>query len=533
MGTATFFTDALPVAVSGAVGAKVSLLDLLKQAYGDDAGTIQSVNLNYNDAIALAANNLSYWDPAHPVLTRILNNGVDIGGSHNGSFNSVNITADHFKDIQISIGNNIASNVFVTVPESSNQTTGDFVGHTLNVTALPPALDQHLAANHVPTANDIVHAAELLVKAMPGVPNANDCHNIATAIAASAGATLDPHSGDTDHKIPNEESGFWRIAYDGNAPGAVDNWQSKVHAGDIVRMERDDGGVHTVTVTAGLNAKGEITVVDNFNNVISEHSFDYDDNTKPDSVTIYRLTTDGMYLNDQSSDAHGNSILGTHFNDLIKGGDGNDTLFGGDGIDQLFGGKGNDVFHGGAGADTLHGNDGNDELRGGSGADKLFGDAGNDSLFGNSGNDTLSGGSGKDVLTGGTGADHLTGGSGTDKFVFALGDNGTTASTADHITDFAKGETLDVSKFVATHHTIEKTLNFHGSISDALDFAKEQLNADHTAGSAVLVDSSSHNVFVFLDQNGDHKFDSAIVLDHADALKSDLHAEIMNHQLFV
>jgi hypothetical protein len=302
----TFFTDASPVAISGAVGTKVSLLDLLTQAYGADASTIQSVSLNYNDATSLAANNLSYWDPAHPVVTKILNNGVDIGGSHNGAFNSVTVTADHFADVQISIGNNIASNVFITVPESFNQTTGDFVGHTLNVTALPVQLDQHLAANHIPTAGDIVHTAEMLVTAMPNIANANDCHNIATAIAASAGATLDPHSGDADNLANNEESGFWRIAYRGDQAGAVADWQSKVQAGDIVRMERVDGGDHTVTVTGGLNADGQhpgqIHVVDNFNGVISEHWWDYDNDTKTNSVTVYRLTNDGMYLNDQSAE---------------------------------------------------------------------------------------------------------------------------------------------------------------------------------------------------------------------------------------
>jgi Ca2+-binding RTX toxin-like protein len=140
---------------------------------------------------------------------------------------------------------------------------------------------------------------------------------------------------------------------------------------------------------------------------------------------------------------------------------------------------------------------------------------------------------GKDVLVGGAGADHLTGEAGADKFVFALGDNGVTAKTADHITDFEKSDTLDVSDFVASHHTIEATRNFHGNIAEALSFANSELAKHHENGSAVLVDSSSHNVYVFLDQNGTHKFESAIVLDHADALKSDLHTEIANHQLFV
>src|SRR5262249_60938235 len=109
----------------------------------------------------------------------------------------------------------------------------------------------------------------------------------------------------------------WRIAYRGTDAGAVDDWQSKVQAGDIVRMARTDGGVHTVTVTAGIDADGhhpgQIQVVDNWNGVISEHWADYDNNTVKASTTIYRITTDGLYLTDQSSDSHDHHILVTQF----------------------------------------------------------------------------------------------------------------------------------------------------------------------------------------------------------------------------
>jgi hypothetical protein len=343
----TFFSDASPVSISGAVGTGVSLLDLLKKAYGDNASTIQSVSIAYLDASQLAASNLSYWDPAHPVITKVLNNGVDIGGAP-GNF--VTIDAAHFQDVQISIGNNIVPNVFLTVPESFSN--GDFVGHSLAVTTLLQQLDAHVPANHVPTAADIVSTARMIATVENGVANVNDCHGIATDIAGSAGATLDPNSGNTADPRVNEESGFWRIAYRGTDAGAVDDWQTKVQAGDIVRMARVDGGVHTVTVTAGLNADGnhpgQIEVVDNWNAVISEHWADYDNDTVKGSVTIYRLTTDGLYLTDQSSDGHGDTILGSQFNDLIKAGGGNDTLLAGVGNDTMDGGGGTDtaVFSG-------------------------------------------------------------------------------------------------------------------------------------------------------------------------------------------
>ena len=60
----------------------------------------------------------------------------------------------------------------------------------------------------------------------------------------------------------------------------------------------------------------------------------------PNSVTIYRLTTDGLYLTDQSAETTNDHILGSNFNDLIKAGQGNDTLTGGAGNDTLDGGGG-------------------------------------------------------------------------------------------------------------------------------------------------------------------------------------------------
>jgi Ca2+-binding RTX toxin-like protein len=855
----TYLADALPVSISGPVGiGKANLLDLLHQAYGDQADLIQTVRIGYWDASYFAnikaadgktTNHFSYWDPKDHSVTTVLNNGKDIGGSHFDSmgkpaFRPITVDAAHFKDIQIQIGDNIMPNVAIQVAESS--ANGTTVWHDLDVTTVKHELTTHGPSDHAPTAADVVSTAEFFANVERGVVNTNDCHWIATTIAASAGATLDPNTQNVENPRVNEEGGFWRIAYRGTDGNAVDDWQTKVQAGDIVRMGWKDhadgtpGGYHTTTVIAGLNADGQhpgqIKVVDNGEtdgiNLIGERWVDYDNDTKTNSITVYRLTTDDKYLIDQSTDGNGNpilsdnTILGTNFNDLIKGGDGSDMLRGGDGNDELQGGNGGDTLIGGAGNDTLDGGDGVDIMRGGSGddtyivnsrfdvvddtftihgrhfdaggidevkttlgsyflenhkeienltyigsgnfngsgngkanvitggdgadhlsggdgadvlnggrgddtldggtgADRMNGGAGNDvyivdsaddfvsemsakfdwrlgrfvrvdaggideikttlnsysldrnaatgnvenltftghgdftghgnslandirggdnndhlfgmdgadRLFGGNGADTLDGGTGadwmaggagndvyyvdsladtvteqeivtdpktghlvrhdaggideirttlssfsldhaagnienltfngtgnfeghgngldnvitgghgadklfggegKDILNGGTGADHLTGGTGADKFVFALGDNGVTAKTADHITDFEKGDMLDVSTFVATHSTIEATRNFHGNIAEALSFANAQLAAGHNAaGSAVLADSSSHNVYVFMDQNGDHKFESAVVLDHADSHMSEVHSEIASHQLFI
>jgi Ca2+-binding RTX toxin-like protein len=95
---------------------------------------------------------------------------------------------------------------------------------------------------------------------------------------------------------------------------------------------------------------------------------------------------------------------------------------------------------GGSGLDTvlnfthLVGSGFNDTLKGTSTANTLTGGNGNDTMEGGAGNDSLSGGNGNDVLNGGTGNDTLTGGANTDTYVFSapLG-----AANADTITDFS------------------------------------------------------------------------------------------------
>jgi hypothetical protein len=333
--------DAAPVAISGSVGSTVSLYDLLVKAYGENISQIQSVFVNVQSEYGI------YWNGAATgpttLVTDASNNQIGSGGE--------NILAPDFKNVQIKIGDNINNIVNVTVPESSGN--GPFVGHTLSVSVLPSQLDEHVPADHVPTAADIVASAKMFATAESGVFNSNDCHGIATAIAASAGATLDPNTGNTLDIAanPNEQSGFWRIAATGAAVAA--NWETQVQAGDIVRFEHEDNGVlnqHTVTVVSGLNAAGQIEVVDNWNSVISDHWIDFNKATDvlPGTVTIFRLTTDGLYLTDQSKETTNDNILGTTFNDLIKAGSGNDTLTGGAGNDTLDGGAGDNtaVFSG-------------------------------------------------------------------------------------------------------------------------------------------------------------------------------------------
>lgn len=177
-------------------------------------------------------------------------------------------------------------------------------------------------------------------------------------------------------------------------------------------------------------------------------------------------------------------------NDTMDGGTGNDVMYGISGDDVMDGGADNDRMSGGSGNDVMTGGDGNDLVMGNSGNDRFIADAGNDRIIGgsgfdtldfsgwgravkvdlnanvavgagtdyvkgveavtgtafddvlggNKGNNTLDGGAGNDVLRGRAGADTLTGGDGDDTFVWFGKDLG----GVDHVTDFNKGDVLDL-----------------------------------------------------------------------------------------
>jgi Ca2+-binding RTX toxin-like protein len=104
-----------------------------------------------------------------------------------------------------------------------------------------------------------------------------------------------------------------------------------------------------------LQPDGRIEVYDNIDrrngvNHIGRHMADYDTKSVPASVTIYRLTTDDLYL--IATTDHAETVLGTTFNDKILAAGGDDIVRGGIGNDILDGGAGNDTLDGGAGTDT-------------------------------------------------------------------------------------------------------------------------------------------------------------------------------------
>ncbi|MCA6231193.1 MAG: calcium-binding protein, partial [Phenylobacterium sp.] len=143
---------------------------------------------------------------------------------------------------------------------------------------------------------------------------------------------------------------------------------------------------------------------------------------------------------------------------------------------------------------------GNENITGWSGVDSLSGLAGNDTLVGDSGNDTLQGGAGVDSLSGGAGAD---------RFVFAAGDTGLLASTADDINDFVSGTDRLSLGIVAGSAT-----NYGEDLNNAGSFAAAQTVADALADGVVryvfvVVGSDG---YIFIDRNLDGTVDEAIKL---------------------
>ena len=173
-----------------------------------------------------------------------------------------------------------------------------------------------------------------------------------------------------------------------------------------------------------------------------------DNDTIEDELRNVENVVGSAFDDEIKGDDAANVLAGGAGDDRLKGEGGADTLLGGLGSDHLDGGKGDDALFGGDGADKLHGNSGSDvlwgeagddELKGGSGTDTLFGGTGDDELKGESGDDVLWGDFGDDVLKGGSGDDRLSGGAGDDKL-----EGGKGTDTADFSDDTA-GVTVDLA----------------------------------------------------------------------------------------
>ncbi len=152
-----------------------------------------------------------------------------------------------------------------------------------------------------------------------------------------------------------------------------------------------------------------------------------------DDTASYRKADGSIEVDlegESSSGADGNDVLksianviGSNFDDTIKGDAGPNHLEGRDGADTIRGRDGDDMLEGGKRGDDIEGGKGDDDIRGQSGKDILDGQSGHDDLYGGSSADVLVGSTGKDTLEGGTGADELNGDAGADTLLGGDGDD--------------------------------------------------------------------------------------------------------------
>lgn len=247
------------------------------------------------------------------------------------------------------------------------------------------------------------------------------------------------------------------------------------------------------TLVGGLG--NDIYVVDNAGDIVTENAGEGTDLVQS-SVTIGSLwanvenvTLTGLTAINAVGNALNNVMTGNTASNILTGDLGNDTLDGGRGNDTLIGGQGNDVYYindvntvngvanvwdvitenANEGTDTVYSTlqsvaytlaDNVDNLilnnaagtfvgnvngNGNALANVITGNQGWNVIDGGAGNDTINGGAGADTIIGGAGLDTLTGGADIDTFVFkAVTDSGSTAVTADIITDFQAGEIIDL-----------------------------------------------------------------------------------------
>lgn len=207
------------------------------------------------------------------------------------------------------------------------------------------------------------------------------------------------------------------------------------------------GGAGNNTATYFHAANGVYIDLSTTDSVNVEHTF----NNYGIAVTLQAATArdivagDSVQLGTAGTGTLGSSIgtdslvqiqnlIGTEYNDFLKGDSSANRIDGGSGRDFIIGGNGADILLGGAGDDTIYGGvdttgagDAGNLIIGGTGRDLLYGGAGNDTIYGDnqdttpgsggnlsSNNDTIYGGAGNDLIYGGGGDDSIIGGLGND-----------------------------------------------------------------------------------------------------------------------
>ncbi|XXQ67478.1 Ig-like domain-containing protein [Neisseriaceae bacterium B1] len=232
-------------------------------------------------------------------------------------------------------------------------------------------------------------------------------------------------------------------------------------------------GLHSTTIKEFFDIGAGYSVDNNADNVIAGKY------SNVDITKVFDFTDGQAFI---GYDTQIENLVGSKYEDILLGNKAGNAIRGGEGNDRIEGREGDDYLDGGLGADTLVGGQGNDYFivdnqgdivteEKSQGTDHVFttlkdyaltsnvenltllggamngtGNSEANILQGNSDNNILDGKEGADTLIGGRGNDTLTGGAGNDSFVFQDILDG----SVDHITDFAAGDLIKLSKAIFT-----------------------------------------------------------------------------------
>jgi len=226
--------------------------------------------------------------------------------------------------------------------------------------------------------------------------------------------------------------------------------------------------------------------------------------------------------------------------DILQGNQGADTLSGGPGANTVSGGQDNDLItlgvgvdgsnfaNGNRGDDTVNGSDSGDTLLGGQGQDLITGGSGADLIFGNLGDDTINAGGGADTINGNAGYDVITSGAGADLFIEEAGSSVIDVQLSDRILDWTSEDRIHLpvsggyAEVVATPIAPPNPDPYGGmggyGYAPIDDFTAAQSAAAMAlagnAALAVVAAQAGADVVVFVDSNGDHQADMAIILSN-------------------
>jgi hypothetical protein len=167
---------------------------------------------------------------------------------------------------------------------------------------------------------------------------------------------------------------------------------------------------------------------------------------------------------------------------------------------------------------------------GGQGNDVLVGGSGGDFLNGNLGDDNIQGGAGADTISGEGGRDVMSGDGGADIFIFGAGTSDVTAAGADVITDWSAADRIQLSvqggylEFDPSSggaggmggYGYAYDYGYTPPTGGAMDMptALTSVNGYMAQDLTLKIAAAQVNadVIVFVDTNGDHQADLAIVL---------------------